>query len=128
MYFLPRFSTRRHLVSRVGVLLQQRDYGEFTGWIHQDQPVGADRGWRRHDFGAEVVKSQITNQWDPSAGSNLSVVQIYTRRLTKVSFGRSNAYSVSAEGCRTYRRTMVSSKDQYGRLSFTNLQTFLQEK
>ena len=97
---------------------------ELPGWIHTGQPVGAVVvGGGTTLNGA----SQITNG-GTNAGSNLTAVRnLYTAfdRLT-LAHGR-HLFTFGAWVQRVQANDALA-QDQYGQISFTNLQSFLQGK
>lgn len=96
----------------------------LPGWIHQGQPVGAVVvGGGTTLNGA----SQITNG-GTNAGSNLSAVRNLYTASDQVTF--SHGKHIFSFGGRLQRvqANDVLLQDQYGQISFTNLQTFLQGK
>ncbi len=97
---------------------------ELPGWIHDGQPVGAVVvGGGTTLNGA----SQITNGGS-NAGSNLTAVRNLYTLSDQLSFthGR-HTFNVGGWVQRLQANdTLV--QDQYGQMSFTNLQTFLQGK
>ena len=96
----------------------------LPGWVHQVQPVGAVVvGGGTTLNGA----SQITNG-GTNAGSNLSAVRNLYTASDQVSFNHGK-HSFSFGGrLQDVQANDVLLQDQYGQISFTNLQTFLQGK
>src|SRR5271165_4595228 len=97
---------------------------KLPGWIHDGQPVGAVVvGGGTTLNGA----SQITNG-GTNAGSNLTTVRnLYTiSDQVTLTHGR-HAFSFGGQLQRLQSNDSLA-QDQYGQISFTNLQTFLQGK
>jgi hypothetical protein len=96
----------------------------LPGWIHPEQPVGAVVvGGGTTLNGA----SQITNG-GTNAGSNLTAVRNLFTASDQVTFTRGR-HSFDFGVC--FQRIQASDnliQDQYGQISFTSLQTFLQGK
>jgi hypothetical protein len=97
---------------------------DLPGWIHQYQPVGAVVvGGGTTLNGA----SQITNG-GTNAGSNLSAVRNLYTATDEVTFSHGkHLFNVGGR----LQRVQVNDaliQDQYGQISFTNVQTFLQGK
>lgn len=96
----------------------------LPGWIHQDQPVGAVVvGGGTTLNGA----SQITNG-GTNAGSNLSAVRNLYTASDQVSFSHGKHLFSFGGRLQDVQANDALLQDQYGQLSFTNLQTFLQGK
>jgi hypothetical protein len=96
----------------------------LPGWIHQDQPVGAlVVGGGTTLNGA----SQITNG-GTNAGSNLSAARNLYTVSDQVSFTRGNHLLSFGGWLQRLQANDMLVQDQYGQVSFTNLQTFLQGK
>ena len=96
----------------------------LPGWVHQDQPVGAVVvGGGTTLNGA----SQITNG-GTNAGSNLSAVRNLYTASDQVSFSHGKHLFSFGGRLQDVQANDVLLQDQYGQLSFTNLQTFLQGK
>jgi Carboxypeptidase regulatory-like domain len=96
----------------------------LPGWIHQDQPVGAVVvGGGTTLNGA----SQITNG-GTNAGSNLSAVRNLYTASDQVSFSHGKHLFSFGGRLQDVQANDALVQDQYGQLSFTNLQTFLQGK
>jgi hypothetical protein len=95
---------------------------ELTPWIHEGQPVGAVVvGGGTTLNGA----SQITNG-GTNAGSNLQVVRNLFTGTDQLSYTR-GSHTVSIGGwVQRIQSNDSLVQDQYGQISFTNLQTFLQ--
>jgi hypothetical protein len=96
----------------------------LPGWIHQDQPVGAVVvGGGTTLNGA----SQITNG-GANAGSNLSAVRNLYTASDQVTFIHGRHSFTFGGSFEDVQANDVLLQDQYGQISFTNLQTFLQGK
>jgi hypothetical protein len=96
----------------------------LPGWIHQDQPVGAVVvGGGTTLNGA----SQITNG-GTNAGSNLSAVRNLYTASDQVSFSHGKHLFSFGGRLQDVQANDALVQDQYGQISFTNLQTFLQGK
>ena len=96
----------------------------LPGWIHQDQPVGAVVvGGGTTLNGA----SQITNG-GTNAGSNLSAVRNLYTASDQVSFSHGKHLFSFGGRLQDVQANDALVQDQYGQLSFTNLQIFLQGK
>ena len=96
----------------------------LPGWVHQDQPVGAVVvGGGTTLNGA----SQITNG-GTNAGSNLSAVRNLYTASDQVSFSHGKHLFSFGGRLQDVQANDVLLQDQYGQISFTNLQTFLQGK
>jgi hypothetical protein len=97
---------------------------DLPGWIHQDQPVGAVVvGGGTTLNGA----SQITNG-GTNAGSNLSAVRNLYTTSDQVTFSHGKHLFSFGGRLQDVQANDALLQDQYGQLSFTNLQTFLQGK
>jgi hypothetical protein len=96
----------------------------LPGWIHQDQPVGAVVvGGGTTLNGA----SQITNG-GTNAGSNLSAVRNLYTASDQVTLSHGKHLFSFGGRLQDVQANDVLLQDQYGQISFTNLQTFLQGK
>ena len=96
----------------------------LPGWIHQNQPVGAVVvGGGTTLNGA----SQITNG-GTNAGSNLSAVRNLYTASDQVTFIHGNHSITFGGSLQDVQANDALLQDQYGQVSFTNLQTFLQGK
>jgi hypothetical protein len=96
----------------------------LPGWIHQDQPVGAVVvGGGTTLNGA----SQITNG-GTNAGSNLSAVRNLYTASDQVTFSHGKHLFSFGGRLQDVQANDVLLQDQYGQISFTNVQTFLQGK
>jgi len=96
----------------------------LSGWVHQGQPVGAVVvGGGTTLNGA----SQITNG-GTNAGSNLSAARNLYTVSDQVTFSRGNHLISFGGSLQEVRANDILIQDQYGQISFTNLQTFLQGK
>ena len=96
----------------------------LPGWIHQNQPVGAVVvGGGTTLNGA----SQITNG-GTNAGSNLSAVRNLYTASDQVTFSHGRHLFSYGGRLQDVQANGVLLQDQYGQISFTNLQTFLQGK
>jgi len=96
----------------------------LPGWVHQVQPVGAVVvGGGTTLNGA----SQITNG-GTNAGSNLSAVRNLYTASDQVSFSHGKHVFSFGGRLQDVQANDVLLQDQYGQISFTNLQTFLQGK
>jgi hypothetical protein len=94
----------------------------LPGWIHPDQPVGAVVvGGGTTLNGA----SQITNG-GTNAGSNLRAVRNLYTVSDQVTFVHGNHLFTFGGKLQQVQANDVLVQDQYGQVSFTNLQTFLQ--
>ncbi len=97
---------------------------DLPGWIHQDQPVGAVVvGGGTTLNGA----SQITNG-GTNAGSNLSAVRNLYTASDQVTFSHGKHLFSFGGRLQDVQANDALLQDQYGQISFTNLQTFLQGK
>jgi hypothetical protein len=97
---------------------------DLPGWIHQDQPVGAVVvGGGTTLNGA----SQITNG-GTNAGSNLSAVRNLYTTSDQVTFSHGKHLFSFGGRLQDVQANDALLQDQYGQISFTNLQTFLQGK
>src|SRR5260370_26053936 len=93
----------------------------LPGWIHDGQPVGAlVVGGGTTLNGA----SQITNG-GTNAGSNLSAVSHLYTASDQVSFPHGSHLFSFGGSLQWLQSDDVLVQDQYGQISFTNLQTFL---
>ncbi len=93
----------------------------LPGWIHDGQPVGAlVVGGGTTLNGA----SQITNG-GTNAGSNLSAVRNLYTASDQVSFTHGSHLFSFGGSLQWLQSDDVLVQDQYGQISFTNLQTFL---
>ena len=96
----------------------------LPGWIHPGQPVGAVVvGGGTTLNGA----SQITNG-GTNAGSNLSAARNLYSASDQVTFIHGNHLFSFGGRLQEVQANDVFIQDQYGQISFTNLQTFLQGK
>ncbi len=96
----------------------------LPGWIHRGQPVGAVVvGGGTTLNGA----SQITNG-GTNAGSNLSAARNLYTASDQVTFARGNHLISFGGSLQVVQANDILIQDQYGQISFTNLQTFLQGK
>jgi hypothetical protein len=96
----------------------------LPGWINHDQPVGAVVvGGGTTLNGA----SQITNG-GTNAGSNLSAVRNLYTASDQVTFSHGKHLFSFGGRLQDVQANDVLLQDQYGQISFTNLQTFLQGK
>ncbi len=96
----------------------------LPGWIHDGQPVGAVVvGGGTTLNGA----SQITNG-GTNAGSNLTAVRNLYTITDQVTFTRGRHEFSFGAWLQRLQANDSLVQDQYGQLSFTNLQTFLQGK
>ncbi len=94
---------------------------DLPGWIHADQPIGAVVvGGGTTLNGA----SQITNG-GTNAGSNLSAVRNLFTATDQVTFTQGNQVFTFGAWLQRLQANDVLVQDQYGQVSFTNLQTFL---
>jgi hypothetical protein len=95
---------------------------DLPSWVHQGQPVGAVVvGGGTTLNGA----SQITNG-GTNAGSNLRTARNLYTLSDQVSFTHSNHLFSFGGWLEKVQANDVLVQDQYGQVSFTNLQTFLQ--
>ena len=93
----------------------------LPGWIHEGQPVGAVVvGGGTTLNGA----SQITNG-GTNAGSNLNAVRNLYTLSDQVSFTHGNHLFSFGGSLQWLQSNDVLVQDQYGQISFTNLQAFL---
>jgi len=96
----------------------------LPGWINKDQPVGAVVvGGGTTLNGA----SQITNG-GTNAGSNLSAVRNLYTTSDQVTFSHGKHLFSFGGRLQDVQANDALLQDQYGQISFTNLQTFLQGK
>jgi hypothetical protein len=96
----------------------------LPGWVHAGQPVGAlVVGGGTTLNGA----SQITNG-GTNAGSDLRAARNLYTASDQVSFTRGNHLFSFGGSFQWVQANDVLVQDQYGQVSFTNLQTFLQGK
>ena len=96
----------------------------LPGWVHADQPVGAlVVGGGTTLNGA----SQITNG-GTNAGSNLKAVRNLYTVSDQLSFTHGGHLFSFGGSFEWVQANDVLVQDQYGQVSFTNLQTFLQGK
>ena len=96
----------------------------LPGWIHASQPVGAVVvGGGTTLNGA----SQITNG-GTNAGSNLSAARNLFTASDQVTFSRGKHLFTFGGWLQRLQANDILVQDQYGQVSFTNLQTFLQGK
>ncbi|MFY9527983.1 MAG: carboxypeptidase regulatory-like domain-containing protein [Candidatus Acidiferrales bacterium] len=96
----------------------------LPGWIHPGQPVGAVVvGGGTTLNGA----SQITNG-GTNAGSNLSVVRNLFTATDQVTFTHGNHLLSFGAWLQRVQANDVLVQDQYGQISFTDLQSFLRGK
>jgi len=96
----------------------------LPGWIHAGQPVGAVVvGGGTTLNGA----SQITNG-GTNAGSNLSATRNLFTASDQVTFSRGKHLLTIGGWLQRLQANDVLIQDQYGQISFTNLQSFLQGK
>jgi hypothetical protein len=96
----------------------------LPGWIHQNQPVGAVVvGGGTTLNGA----SQITNG-GTNAGSNLSAARNLYTATDEVTFSHGKHLFNLGGRLQQVQVNDTLIQDQYGQISFTNLQTFLQGK
>ena len=96
----------------------------LPGWIHQDQPVGAVVvGGGTTLNGA----SQITNG-GTNAGSNLSAVRNLYTVSDHVTFSSGKHLFSFGGSLQEIQANDILLQDQYGQVSFSNIQTFLQGK
>jgi len=96
----------------------------LPGWIHAGQPVGAVVvGGGTTLNGA----SQITNG-GTNAGSNLTAARNLYTASDQVTFSRGNHLFTFGGWLQRLQGNDILVQDQYGQVSFTNLQTFLQGK
>jgi hypothetical protein len=96
----------------------------LPGWIHAGQPVGAVVvGGGTTLNGA----SQITNG-GTNAGSNLSAARNLFTASDQVTFSRGRHLVTFGAWLQRLQANDILVQDQYGQVSFTNLQTFLQGK
>jgi hypothetical protein len=94
---------------------------DLPGWIHENQPVGAVVvGGGTTLNGA----SQITNG-GTNAGSNLSAARNLYTAADQVSFNRGKHLFTFGGRLEWLEANDTLIQDQYGQISFTNLQTFL---
>ena len=94
----------------------------LPGWVHQGQPVGAVVvGGGTTLNGA----SQITNG-GTNAGSNLSAARNLYTVSDQVTFSHANHLFSFGGRLQEVQANDILIQDQYGQISFTNLQTFLQ--
>jgi hypothetical protein len=97
---------------------------ELPGWINQDQPVGAVVvGGGTTLNGA----SQITNG-GTNAGSNLSAVRNLYTASDQATFSHGRHLFSFGGRLQDIQANDALLQDQYGQISFTSLQTFLQGK
>src|SRR5262249_37598057 len=97
---------------------------DLPGWIHEGQPVGAVVvGGGTTLNGA----SQITNG-GTNAGSNLSAVRNLFTVTDQVTVTRGKHIFNFGAWLQRIQANDNLVQDQYGQVSFTNLQTFLQGK
>jgi len=95
---------------------------QLSGWIHDYQPVGAVVvGGGTTLNGA----SQITNG-GTNAGSNLSAVRNIYTASDQVTFTRGIHLLTVGASLQNIQANDVLIQDQYGQVSFSNLQKFLQ--
>lgn len=95
---------------------------DLPGWIHQDQPVGAIVvGGGTTLNGA----SQITNG-GTNAGSNLSANRNLYTAADQINFNRGKHLFRFGGRLEWLQANDTLIQDQYGQISFSNLQTFLQ--
>jgi hypothetical protein len=110
--------------SRGGFYFNSGTTLNLPGWIHQDQSVGAIVvGGGTTLNGA----SQITNG-GTNAGSNLSAVRNLYTTSDQITFSRGKHLFSFGGRLQDVQANDVLLQDQYGQISFTNLQTFLQGK
>ena len=96
----------------------------LAGWIHAGQPVGAVVvGGGTTLNGA----SQITNG-GTNAGSNLTAARNLYTASDQVTFSHGKHLFTFGGWLQRLQANDVLVQDQYGQISFTNLQTFLQGK
>jgi len=96
----------------------------LPGWIRQDQPVGAVVvGGGTTMNGASQITSGGTN-----AGSNLNAVRNLYTASDQVTFSHGKHFFSFGGRLQDVQADDVLLQDQYGQISFTNLQTFLQGK
>src|SRR6267143_2065728 len=96
----------------------------LPGWIHAGQPVGAVVvGGGTTLNGA----SQITNG-GANAGSNLTAARNLFTASDQLSFSHSKHLFTLGGWLQRLQSNDILVQDQYGQVSFTNLQTFLQGK
>src|ERR1700686_977528 len=94
----------------------------LPGWIHAGQPVGAVVvGGGTTLNGA----SQITNG-GTNAGSNLTAVRNLYTASDQVTFARGKHLFTFGGWLQRLQANDILVQDQYGQVSFSNLQTFLQ--
>ena len=123
--FSPRLLNRATFgFSRGGFYFNSGTILNLPGWIHQNQPVGAVVvGGGTTLNGA----SQITNG-GTNAGSNLSAARNLYTVSDQVTFTRGNHLFSFGARFQQVQANDALVQDQYGQISFTNLQTFLQGK
>jgi hypothetical protein len=94
---------------------------DLPGWVHESQPVGAVVvGGGTSLNGA----SQITNG-GTNAGSNLSAARNLYTMSDRITSTRGNHLFSFGGSLQWLQANDVLVQDQYGQVSFTNLQTFL---
>src|SRR3989440_2422320 len=108
--------------SRGGFYFNSGTTVNLPGWIHQQQPVGAVVvGGGTTLNGA----SQITNG-GTNAGSNLSAARNLYTASDQVTFSHGNHLFSFGGRLQQVQANDILIQDQYGQVSFTNLQSFLQ--
>jgi hypothetical protein len=120
--FSPRLLNRATFgFSRGGFYFDGGTTVNLPGWIHREQPVGAlVVGGGTTLNGA----SQITNG-GTNAGSNLSAARNLYTMSDQVTFSRGNHLFSFGGRLQQVQANDALVQDQYGQISFTNLQTFL---
>src|SRR5207253_11281416 len=110
--------------SRGGFFFDSGTTTNLGGWIHGGQPVGAVVvGGGTTLNGA----SQITNG-GTNAGSNLTATRNLFTASDQVTFSRGEHLLTIGGWLQRLQANDVLIQDQYGQISFTNLQSFLQGK
>jgi len=123
--FSPRLLNRATVgFSRGAFYFNSGTTVNLPAWIHQGQPVGAVVvGGGTTLNGA----SQITNG-GTNAGSNLSAARNLYTVSDQVTFSHGNHLFSFGGTLEEVQANDILIQDQYGQISFTNLQTFLQGK